>query len=244
VSNSDRYQVYIAWDAPTRWFHWINAIAVLGLVIVGVIVWNDDALGLSAGGKILLKEIHVALGYVMVLNMLWRFVWAFFGNRYARWRAILPGGPAYWQALRSYVATFLAGQPQQYVGHNPAARISIALLLLLLVIMAGTGLILAGTDLFWPPLGSLFAGWVAAPGVDPSTVSPLAANTINQTSYKAMRAFRAPLVTIHLYTFFALALIIFGHIVAVVVTELREGGTIISAMFTGRKILIGQPKDI
>ena len=31
--------------------------------------------------------------------------------------------------------------------------------------------------------------------------------------------------------------------VAVVVTELKEGGNIISAMFTGRKIISGRPKD-
>ena len=243
MSDASQYRVYVAWDAPTRWFHWINALAVLGLIIVGVILWNDDALGLSATGKIFLKQIHVVLDYIMVLNLLWRFLWAFFGNRYARWRAVLPGGPGYWRALRSYAATFLAGEPQQYVGHNPAARIGITVLMLLLLVMAGTGLILAGTDLFWPPLGSLFAGLVAASGIDPSTVSPLASNTIDQTAFKAMRTFRRPVVTIHLYTFFALAVVIAGHIVAVVMTELHEGGAITSAMFTRRKILSRPPQD-
>jgi Ni,Fe-hydrogenase I cytochrome b subunit len=244
MSDANRYQTYIAWDAPTRWFHWINALAVLGLIIVGVILWQDDALGLSASGKILLKQIHVMLGYIMIVNLLWRFIWAFFGNRYARWSAILPGGPGYWRALRSYAATFLAGEPQQYVGHNPAARIGITLLVVLLLIMAGTDLILAGTDLFWPPLGSLFAHWVAASGVDPSTVSPLASNTIDQAAYKAMRGFRRPIVSTHLYMFFALAAVIAGHIVAVIMTELHEGGAIISAMFTGRKILSRPPADL
>jgi hypothetical protein len=74
MPEASQYQAYPAWDAPTRWFHWINALTVLGLIIVGVILWNDDALGLSANGKILLKQIHVVLGYVMILNLLWRFV--------------------------------------------------------------------------------------------------------------------------------------------------------------------------
>src|SRR5665647_3494018 len=82
---SEQYRVYNVWDAPTRWFHWINALAVLG-------------------------------------------------NRYARWRAMLPYGPGYWGALRSYATAFLSGEPQQYVGHNPAARIAIVLLLLLLLL--------------------------------------------------------------------------------------------------------------
>ena len=87
-----KYQEYFAWDAPTRRFHWINALAVIGLIATGLAVLNDDALGLSASGKILLKSIHVSFGYVMAINLLWRFVWASFGNRYSRWRGILPGG--------------------------------------------------------------------------------------------------------------------------------------------------------
>jgi cytochrome b len=116
-------------------------------------------------------------------------------------------------------------------------------MLLLLVIQAGTGLMLAGTDLFWPPFGSWFAGWVAATGVDPASVSPLAANTIDRAAYDSMRAFRRPLVTIHLYTFFVLSGVIVLHLAAVVVTELREGGSITSAMFTGRKLLDRPPQD-
>ncbi len=34
------------------------------------------------------------------------------------------------------------------------------------------------------------------------------------------------------------------HIAAVVVTELREGGSLISAMFTGRKLIAGTPVDL
>ena len=44
---SEQYRAYNVWDAPTRWFHWINALAVLGLISVGVMLLNDDALGLS-----------------------------------------------------------------------------------------------------------------------------------------------------------------------------------------------------
>ena len=106
----------------------------------------------------------------MGANLLWRFVWAFFGNRYTRWRGILPGGPGYLTALRGYTASFLSGEPQQFVGHNPLARVGISLLFLLLVIQLTTGLVIAGTDLFWPPFGHWFAQWIAAPGVDPAAL--------------------------------------------------------------------------
>jgi Ni/Fe-hydrogenase 1 B-type cytochrome subunit len=244
ILSSDQYQAYDVWDVPTRWFHWINALAVFGLIVVGTILLNDDALGISVPGKILLKQIHVVLGYVMGLNLIWRFVWAFFGNRYARWAAILPYGTGFWGKLRGYGNAFMSGEPQEYVGHNPAARIAIAALLLLLVLQIATGVILAGTDLFWPPLGGWFAGWVAAPGIDPAMVSPLAANTLDQTAYKAMRSFRSPVVMVHLYAFYVLTAVIMMHLIAVVVTEIHEGGSITSAMFTGRKLLNRPPQDL
>jgi cytochrome b len=237
------YREYLAWDAPTRWFHWINVAAVLGLIGTGLGVLNDDALGLSAGGKILLKSIHVLFGYVMGVNLLWRFIWAFYGNHYARWSAILPGGPGYFATLRSYAASFLSGEPQQFVGHNPIARIGVTLLLLLLFVQLASGLVIAGTDLFWPPFGYWFAQWVAAPGFDPALVQPGAVDMIDKASYEAMRALRGPIVEVHEVTFYALALLIAFHLIAVVLTELYEGGSITSAMFTGRKILTRKPPD-
>jgi len=237
------YQEYGAWDVPTRWFHWINALAVLGLIATGLVVLNDDALGLSASGKILAKTVHVSFGYVMAANLVFRFVWAFLGNRYTRWRGIVPGGAGYLTALRAYTASFLAGEPQQYVGHNPLARIGVSLLFLLLVVQLATGLVIAGTDLFWPPFGHWFAQWVAAPGVDPAAIQPGASDLIDKASYQAMRAFRGPFVEVHELAFYALVIVIVLHLIAVVLTELHEGGSITSAMFTGRKILSRKPPD-
>lgn len=243
AASLEQFRVYNVWDAPTRWFHWINALAVLGLIIVGVMLINGGALGLSAGGKILLKRVHVGLGYLMVANLTWRYAWAFLGNRYARWRAMVPNGSGYWASLGAYAKAFIAGHPQQYVGHNPVARIGIALLLLLLIVQSATGLVLAGTDLFWPPFGRWFADWVAAAGVDPGMVSPLVPTTLDEVAYKAMRAFRSPFATVHVLGFYALAAVIVGHLAGVIVTEIREGGSITSAMFTGQKILKQRPMD-
>jgi Ni,Fe-hydrogenase I cytochrome b subunit len=240
---SEKFQEYPVWDVPTRWFHWINALAVIGLIATGIVILNDDALGLSTGGKVLLKSVHASFGYVMGTNLLWRFVWAFFGNRYTRWRGILPGGASYLTGLRAYTASFLSGQPQQYVGHNPLARIGVSVLFLLLLIQLATGLIIAGTDLFWPPFGHWFAQWVAAPGVDPSVLQPGASDLIDKSSYQALRVFRGPFVTVHEFAFYALAVVITLHLIAVVATEVHEGGSITSAMFTGRKILSRRPPD-
>lgn len=234
---------YAVWDAGTRWFHWINALCVVALAVVGFLILNAGAIEVPAAGKVTLKTIHVWIGYLFVLNLLWRFVWASLGNRYARWRSILPGGRGYFQALRSYVASFIAGHPAQYAGHNPAGRLGVAVLFLLITVMAFTGLVLAGTDLFYPPLGHWLAQWVAAPGVDPATLKPYAPAMYDAASYESMRAFRKPFALVHLYGFYILLVVVVLHVAAVIVTELKEGGGIISAMFTGRKVLGGPPVD-
>lgn len=238
------FKAYLVWDANIRWFHWINLLCVLGLIAVGVTILNGKALGVTTEGKILLKTVHVWIGYAFASNLLWRVIWAFIGGQHARWRAILPGGHGYMNEVRGYIADSKAGRPRQYLGHNPLGRIAVTLLFILLLTMAVTGLVLAGTDLFYPPIGSWIANWIAGTGVDPATLMPYAKETYDMVAYEAMRAFRKPFITIHYYCFYTLLGLIILHILAVVVTELRAGGNLISAMFSGKKILDQTPADL
>jgi len=234
---------YFVWDASIRWFHWINVVCVLGLIAIGVVILNAKTLGVPNDGKILLKTVHVLIGYVFTLNLLWRLIWAFVGGPHARWRAILPGGAGYMAETQAYIADIKAGTPRQYLGHNPLGRLAVTFLLLLLLMMAITGLVLAGTDIFYPPIGSWVANWIAGTGVDPATLVPYAKEMYDKEAYEVMRAFRKPFIIIHYYGFYVLLVTIVIHILAVVATELREGGNLITAMFSGRKILSGPPAD-
>ena len=231
------------WDRPTRLFHWLNALCVLALIAIGLVILNAGALGVSNDGKIALKSLHVWVGYIFVLNLLLRIVWAFVGGHHARWRQILPCGPGYLSELRSYVAAFAAGRPQVWRGHNPAGRIAITVLLALLMMQAVSGLVLAGTDLFYPPLGAWIAKGVAAPGVDPTTLVPYAPALYDADAYARMRELRKPFANLHVWGFYLLLATTLLHVVAVVVTEIREGGNLVSAMITGRKTLSGPPRD-
>lgn len=234
---------YAVWDASTRWFHWINALSVIALAVVGFVILNGGDLGVSNTGKVSLKTIHTWIGYVFALNLIWRIVWAFLGNHYANWRSVLPGGKGYIHTVRSYISAFIAGPPEQYLGHNPVGRLGIAVLFFLITVQVITGLILAGTDLFYPPIGHWIAQWIAAPGVAPDSLVPYAPKMYDAAAYESMRSFRKPFALVHLYGFYTLAVVAVLHIAAVIVTELREGGNIISAMFTGRKIISGHPID-
>lgn len=234
---------YAVWDRTTRWFHWINVLCVLTLIALGLVILQGSALGITNDGKVILKTLHVYVGYVFALNLAWRVVWGFVGGRHAHWSAVLPVGSAYVKALRAHFAAARAGQPRHYLGHTPLGRISVAVLLLLLLTQAVTGLVLAGTDLFFPPIGGWIAQWVAAPGIDPSTLVPYAKEMYDPTAWDSMRAFRKPYATLHVYSFYALCVMIVLHIAAVVIAELREGSGLVSAMFSGRKVLAGKPCD-
>ncbi|GER00554.1 cytochrome b561 [Iodidimonas gelatinilytica] len=234
---------YRVWDKPTRWFHWINAISVLGLIGLGLIILYAKEFQIGPAGKILLKEVHIWFGYVFAINLFIRLIWAFFGNRYSNWRGILPGGKGYVRAVQDYIGGASHGQPKHYLGHNPLGRLSVTLLFALLFAQAVTGLVLAGTDIFFAPFGHWIAQWIAADGVDPSSLLPGAKEMYDPVAYDEMRAFRKPFITTHYYAFYAISAMVVLHILAVVVTEIRSGGALVSAMFTGRKILSGPVED-
>ena len=197
--------------------------------------------GLDA--KVGLKELHVIIGYVFVINLIWRLAMMFTGDRYNSWRGFIPT-KGYINMLRLYLVSMRDGHPQQFRGHNPLGRLAVCTIYLLLIIMAITGLIRAGTDIYYPPFGSMVANYVAKPGVDPDTLIPYDKSTIVETKSKSLDKLKRPAGTIHIYSSYVLMFMIVLHIFAVVATEIREGGAITSAMFSGKKLMSGKPTDI
>ncbi|MDH5766489.1 MAG: cytochrome b/b6 domain-containing protein [Gammaproteobacteria bacterium] len=234
---------YPVWDAGVRIFHWVNLLSVLGLVAIGVVILNAKALGVSTEGKILLKTWHVYFGYIFVINLAWRLVWAFIGSQYARWKYIVPFGADY----KAHMCQMLAARKQKkniyFLAHNPLARLMVLLLFVLLTIQGVTGLVLAGTDVYMPPFGQAIAEWVSEDKAKVDDVKPYSKENINEASYKEMRALRKPIVETHEIVFYLLVLAIVLHIAGVVVSEIRERNGIVSAMVTGKKVFPEKPVD-
>ena len=241
--DATHLKLHKVWDLPTRLFHWINFTAIIGLIIFGLIMLYKKELGItSMEAKIGLKEVHVIIGYVFALNLAFRILWGFIGNHFARWRNTLPG-KGFLQSVRDYKASLGTENPQQFLGHNPLGRLAITAMLTLMIVMAVTGLIRAGTDIYFPPFGAYVADYVAAPGTDPGSLVPYDPVGVDADKLDRLKAFKGPIGEVHIYTAFILMFIIFIHIAAVVLTEVRQGGSIISAMFTGKKVLSGKPVD-
>lgn len=236
---------YKVWDRTTRWFHWINVLCVLGLAVLGLAILNEKIFGASAEGKVVLKTLHTYVGYVFAANLAWRLVWGFVGNTHARWKVILPIERGFSQAVGRYVRGLRAGNAPSYLGHNPLGRLMISLLLLALLVQGVSGLILAGTDLYKPPFGGVIAEWVTdGDPVKLANLRPGSKEFVDLAAYEDMRGFRKPVVTTHLYVFYLLMAAVLLHVVGVVVTEVREKSGLISAMFSGEKVLSSPPVDV
>ncbi|MCW8901578.1 MAG: cytochrome b/b6 domain-containing protein [Gammaproteobacteria bacterium] len=235
---------YKVWDAPIRVFHWVNFISVISLIFLGLIMLYKKDLGItSVDAKIALKELHIIFGYIFVLNLTWRVIWGFIGSKYARWRYIFPG-KGFVKSTRRYIKSVVDGDTQQYIGHNPLGRLAISIIILLLLTLSVTGLIRAGTDVYYPPFGSYVSEYIASPGVNPDSIIPYNSTGTDATKVKNLKAFKRPFGKVHIYSAYTLMLFIFLHIFFVVLTEIREGGSLISAMFTGKKLLNKKPADL
>ncbi len=234
---------YPVWDRTVRIFHWINVLCVLGLIAVGVAILNSKALGVTDDGKLLLKTIHVYIGYVFAANLTWRIVWGFIGNRYSRWKSILPFNAEHRAQLTAMKKGAKTGKPIGFLGHSPIARLMVGLLFVLMSAQAITGLVLAGTDVYMLPFGNIVKESIAIDATTVDIIKPYSKEGIDDAAYKEMRDVRKPFITVHYYTFWVLLAAILLHLLGVVVSELRERNSLVSAMFTGKKVFVDKPFD-
>ncbi len=241
--NTKQLYEYKVWDLPTRLFHWINFTTVIMLIFMGLVMLYKKDLGItSVDAKIGLKVVHVTIGYVFITNLVIRIVWGFIGNQYARWRTLIPSS-GQMSRIHAYKQSIKQGSPFQYAGHNPLGQLAVVVLFLCLLTMAITGLIRAGTDIYYPPFGSIAAEYIAQPGVDPGSLIPYDTSAVDKEKYDALKAFKKPFGSVHIYTSYFLMFLIIVHIAAVIRVEIKQGGGIISAMFTGKKLLKDKASD-
>ena len=112
------------WDLPTRLFHWVLAVCVLGSIISAKIGGNAMAW-------------HFRFGYVVLTLLAFRLLWGFVGGRWSRFSSFVYAPST---ALR-----YLRGQSRDdehhHVGHNPLGAFSVFGFLALLLLQVSTGLV-------------------------------------------------------------------------------------------------------
>ena len=127
------------WDLPTRLFHWLLAVSVIGLIVTAKV--GGDAMNW-----------HFRLGYVVFALLLFRLMWGFVGGRWSRFASFFP--------TPARLGRYLRGQarPEDHAGHNPLGALSVLALLTVLSVQVGTGLFTDDEIAFAGPLTGLVAG--------------------------------------------------------------------------------------
>lgn len=112
------------WDLPTRLFHWVLAVTVVGSVVSAKI-----------GGNAMVW--HFRFGTVVLALVAFRILWGLVGGRWSRFASFIYA-PA-------TVLRYLRGQarPGEYldVGHNPLGSFSVFALLGFFALQVATGLV-------------------------------------------------------------------------------------------------------
>jgi len=123
------------WDLPTRLFHWLLVIAVIGALVT-----------VQLGG--LYMDWHVRFGQFALALVIFRVIWGFCGPRYARFSQFLRGPAVIVDYLRSDAAT---------AGHNPLGGWAVIAMLAVIGFQALTGLFANDEILTAGPLSGLLS---------------------------------------------------------------------------------------
>ena len=132
------------WDLPTRLFHWLLVVCVVGALVT-----------VKLGGNWM--QWHLNFGIATLALLVFRVLWGLVGPRYARFSSFLPSIRAAWGYLRQ---ASTAGTRQ--AGHNPLGAWSVYALLGMLLVQASTGLFVSDDIMYQGPLSVLVSNDLVA----------------------------------------------------------------------------------
>ena len=130
------------WDLPTRLFHWLLALAVVGMVVTA-----------NIGGNAM--NLHLRLGYAVFTLLLFRLLWGLVGGHWSRFASFWPTPGRLLRYLRGDGAPELAG-------HNPLGALSVLAMLVVLALQVGSGLMADDEIAFAGPLMARVSGATVA----------------------------------------------------------------------------------
>ncbi len=122
------------WDLPTRLFHWLFALAVLGAIITNLLeetVW------------------HSYCGYTALVLVIFRIIWGLIGPHHARFSSFIPSV--------SELKNFIKDQKVSPLGHNPLGALSVVAMLLIVLVQATSGLFTDDEINFQGPLSKFIS---------------------------------------------------------------------------------------
>ena len=168
IEHGQSIKAVYVYEAPVRLWHWINAAAITVLALTGYFIGAPlpTQPGEASANYLMgyIRFAHFAAAYVFAIGLLGRIYWAIVGNHHARELFTLPLlSGAYWREVVKMLKwySFLIPQPNQYVGHNPMARLAMFCgFFLFSVFMVCTGFALYGEGAQMGSWQEKLFGWV------------------------------------------------------------------------------------
>ena len=121
-------QTVKVWDLPVRLCHWGLAACVLANL-----AFTEEG-----------SDLHQYVGYIAVGIIVFRVLWGFVGNQYARFSDFFPTP----KRLNTHIQHLIHRQPSEHLGHNPLGAIMMLVLWSVVVALGVTGYLM-GTEAFW-----------------------------------------------------------------------------------------------
>lgn len=153
--------VYV-WQYPLRLSHWGLVISIAFLSFTGYYIQNPFIVGQR--NPFLMgwfRFAHEAFGMAFIAFFLIRVYLFFGGDRWVRWRAMIPLRKAQWKEMievfRFYA--FIRRRPVSKVGHNALAAASYIGIYTLMFVEIVTGLVMFNW-LSQGPILTMFLGWI------------------------------------------------------------------------------------
>lgn len=176
------------WDGWVRVFHW-----ALGLAVLGAFLTSEEDEWLPT---------HMRVGVVVLGLVVFRLAWGLWGSRHARFSDFVRTP----RQVLAYARGYVRGKVDRHLGHNPLGGAMVVAFLLVLVGLAGTGILMS--------LGSDWDG--ALSGVITRQVSK-------------------DVEEVHEALAGALLVMIGAHVAGVVLSSIIERQNLVLGMITGRK---------
>lgn len=117
------------WELPVRIYHWVNAVAIVILMVTGIYIGKpfagagipEEAYYSNLMGWV--RYIHFFTAFVFTASFIYRMYWCFVGNKFAKFN---PFRWVFWKdtfhTVKFYL--FLKNKKPHFVGHNPLALLS------------------------------------------------------------------------------------------------------------------------
>ena len=146
MQNPSIRRVYV-WQLPVRFYHWVNALAVLTLAVTGYIIGKPVAIVNASEASYsywfgTVRFLHFLSAFVFFFNFLFRIYWGFVGNTFARWQNFLPFRKKQLQEAVDVMKVDVlqaTSKPIESIGHNSLAGFTYFLTFLAFLFQSVTG---------------------------------------------------------------------------------------------------------